>query len=443
MQLTRFHVLVEDFPREGEHVLYNTLSDQQVGLDESALAWIRTLSGSSSEGTSPIEKEEIDWLRAERFLVEDELEDDAGFAKFMRGTRDGDGTLLLTLMVSRTCNMACPYCFEGTGPVGPGIGRRVEAGIHEWVKRYMDRHGLERLFVQYFGGEPLLRKRFILRTAGRFAEDMESSGRDFGCSIITNGLLLDRSFAERMVALGLKNVKVTLDGDQDVHDRWRVRRNGSGTFDKILGNLKEVAGVVPLRVGANVRPGHELEYEDLIDRLDCEGLAPAVAELYFKPVLDAGGAPSSGRSFSDANLGALLQLNKQARRSGMGQPAGFPLGPCGLHMAHYLSVDHDGKIYKCEATMDDPRMAVGSIDAEVIDPLGVPQIAAVDPAAECGDCAYLPACAGGCRAVTWGHEGLLGVNCERAFFETVGTENIKQRYLDEHYGGSMPSKAAA
>lgn len=441
MQLSRFHVLIENFPVAGEHVLYGTLTDQIVGLDDRALAWVRSLDGSAP--ADPMEQAEIDFLVEERFLVEDDAADDANLADFMAGVEHGDGVLRLRLLVTEQCNFACPYCFEAEGgPSGPGLGAAVEEAFYGWVRRRMARHDLHTLELTYFGGEPLLKKPLILRSAERLSRELADDGRTFRCSVITNGALLDRAFVDAMTPLGLDWVKVTLDGVKAHHDHTRIFRDGRGSWDRILANLREVAGRVRLVVGANVPNGMEAEFEGLVDALRAEGLGDAIADLRFKPLLDVHGKPGCGTRLSDADTDGLVRLKMRAYDAGMSPQPDFGLGPCGLHMAHYLAIDAGGYLYKCEVTVGDPKMAVGRITDDTWQP-HVEALDALDPVAECGACEYLPVCAGGCRAVTHALEGHLGANCEHHYFDTVGRETLKRRYLDEFYEGRLPSQEVA
>ena len=68
-----------------------------------------------------------------------------------------------------------------------------------------------------------------------------------GISIITNGLLLTPEVVDRLLPFGLSGVKITLDGDRDTHNRMRPLRGGQGTFDRIIENIRRVAGRVPDR----------------------------------------------------------------------------------------------------------------------------------------------------------------------------------------------------
>ncbi len=441
MQLTRFHVLIRDFPLPGEHVLYNTLTDNLVGLDDRALGWVGSLSGGPP--ASALEQEEVDYLSAEGFLVEDEVADDAALRDFMLGMKQGDGVLRLRVLVTENCNFGCPYCYEAEGgPSGPGMGKTVEQALHGWVRRRMARYDLHTLELTYFGGEPLLKKPLILRTAERFQRELAEDGRAFSCRIITNGALLDRPFVDAMAPLGLESVKVTLDGPKHHHDQSRVRKDGTGSWDQILANLKAVAGRVRIHIGSNVPAGLEHAYGELADVLRREGLADAISELKFKPVLDGRGDGDCATRISDADPDGLVHLQMKAVSSGLSPEPEFGLGPCGLHMDQYLLVDAGGYLYKCDVLVGDPKMAVGRITDDRWLPR-VELLESLDPVKDCGQCEYLPVCAGGCRATTYRRNGTLGVSCEHDYFDTVGRETLKRRYLDEFYEGRMPSEEVA
>ena len=55
-------------------------------------------------------------------------------------------------------------------------------------------------------------------------------------------LLLTEEVVDRLLPFGLKGVKITLDGDRETHNRMRPLRGGQGTFDRIIENMRRVAG---------------------------------------------------------------------------------------------------------------------------------------------------------------------------------------------------------
>ncbi len=120
--------------------------------------------------------------------------------------------------------------------------------------------------MHYFGGEPLRRKDYVLRTADAFSSAMRSRGGEFSWEITTNGVHLDLPFVTVLRTYGDGFIKVTLDGDRETHDQSGIYRDGRGTFDGIFSNLLAVAGKVRLRVGGNFQPGQEASYERLVQR---------------------------------------------------------------------------------------------------------------------------------------------------------------------------------
>lgn len=162
----------------------------------------------------------------------------------------------------------------------------TEEATLEFVLRKVDEAATSRLFVHYFGGEPLTRPSFILRTAEILSASMAARGGTFEWSITTNGVNLTRLFVEEIKRFGDGFIKVTLDGDKETHDQARVYRSGKGSFDIIFNNLIEVAGHVRLRLGGNFMPDQEESYMRLIQRLEDAGIASKFEALKFKPVQD-------------------------------------------------------------------------------------------------------------------------------------------------------------
>src|SRR4029453_3736322 len=94
----------------------------------------------------------------------------------------------------------------------------------------------------FWGGEPLLNLPVVYYLAEHVHAEASRRGVTLALNIITNGLLLTPEVVDRLVPYGLNGVKVTLDGDKAAHDRMRPMRGGQGTFDKIVANLKAIAG---------------------------------------------------------------------------------------------------------------------------------------------------------------------------------------------------------
>ena len=105
--------------------------------------------------------------------------------------------------------------------------------------------------MTFFGGEPLLNLPVMYELADRMWHATQARDLPMYVNIITNGLLLTPDVVDRMLPYGLNGIKITLDGDKDTHNRMRPLRGGQGTFDRIVENIRKVAGRCPIAIGGN------------------------------------------------------------------------------------------------------------------------------------------------------------------------------------------------
>jgi radical SAM protein with 4Fe4S-binding SPASM domain len=141
--------------------------------------------------------------------------------------------------ITEACTLRCRHCEASAGARDPGELTTEEAlGVAAQLAAAGCRQ------VNVTGGEPLVRKDWpgICR---RFA--------DLGVqvTIVTNGTLVDEAMAGRMVAAGVSNVAVSVDGDRDAHDALRTppSKNAGSAYDKAVRAL-ELCRAAGLRTAA-------------------------------------------------------------------------------------------------------------------------------------------------------------------------------------------------
>jgi uncharacterized protein len=437
MQLSRFVVAYHDV-RPGEHVLYSVLNDRYVGLDAATLAAIE----SWTRGAKPPNRDEREAQQVlvdDGFLVRSRAEDDAKLRAFLDRACDGiAGTMHVTLMPTLACNLACTYCFQKEHPAFTKMQEQTEHATLEWILRIIDERALSTLHIHYFGGEPLTRKEFMLRTAEALSASMAARGGKFTWSCTTNGIALTRDFVERMLAFGQGSFKVTLDGDRDTHDQMRIYRNGRGTFDEILENVVACAPLVRIHLGGNFLPEQKESFERLLDRIEAAGLRGKLAGVHFKPIVDTLKSKASCAGCGDKNEAeVLVQLNKSIERRGLGikQLGGDEtlealLGPCELHWKNNYTIDPEGRVYKCPAVAGLPGLDVANVAAP--GPEKVAPLVALRPWEQCGECAYLPVCVGGCLGGKYLKTRRTDeVACKKEQFELSFRASVVRRYLAE------------
>src|SRR2546423_6666494 len=129
------------------------------------------------------------------------------------------------------------------------------ARIGSWIEGELDRLDPERFILTFFGGEPLLNLPVMYDLAERTWRATQARGISMVINVITNGLLLTPDVVDRLTPFGLNGIKITLDGDRDTHNRMRPLRGGQGTFDRIVENMRRVAGPWGISVGGEMHGG--------------------------------------------------------------------------------------------------------------------------------------------------------------------------------------------
>jgi uncharacterized protein len=453
MQLSRF-VLAYRNVRPGEHVLYSVLEDRYIGVDDATLSAVaRWKSGKRPRDGGERETQHV--LLEEGFVVRGRSGDDARLRAHLLTASEGiPGTMLVTLMPTLACDLACTYCFQKEHPAFTKMSPSTEDATLAWILRQVDERGLRHLKVHYFGGEPLTRKDYCVRTANVLSVSMAARGGTFEWSVTTNGLGLDLPFAEAMLRCGDGSFKVTLDGDKETHDKMRVYRDGRGSFDRIFENLMAVAPHARIHVGGNFFPDQAASFEKLLDRIETSGLGAFLGGVNFKPIVDTqalGKGSCTGCSSSEESS-TLVQLNKSIeRRKLTGAQLGKDardgtvdqlVGPCELHWKNSYTIDPDGNVYKCPAVAGLPGLEVAKVAQG--GPEKIAPLLAQRPWEQCGDCPFMPVCMGGCLGGKYLKTRQTGeVSCKKELFEQSFRETVPGRYLAEFPEAEQSNGAAA
>ena len=325
----------------------------------------------------------------------------------------------------------------------------IEESTLEWILRTIDQRALRILHVHYFGGEPLTRKDFMLRTAEVLAASMQARGGLFKWSCTTNGIGLTPDFVREMCRFGAGSFKVTLDGDRETHDQMRVYRNGRGTFDEIFENVAASADLVRIFVGGNFLPEQKESFERLLDRIERAGLRGKLEGVHFKPIIDTQRKkPACTGCGEKAESQVLVQLNKSIETRGLGiksiagETLEGMLGPCELHWKNNYTIDPEGRVYKCPAVAGLPGLEVTHVSGAA--PEKIAPLVALRPWQKCGDCPYLPVCVGGCLGGKYLKTGRTDeVACKKDQFELSFRETVVRRYLAEFPAADQSPATAA
>ncbi|MBW2261248.1 MAG: radical SAM protein, partial [Deltaproteobacteria bacterium] len=155
----------------------------------------------------------------------------------------------LAVTPTTACQFRCSYCQVV-------LGRRHAApGVLDRAVDLLLTSSRRRLELQFFGGEPLLRRAEVMRTMDRGRDLAAASNKRLHFTITTNGLLLDGDLI-RFLEGHDAGVLFSLDGPRDVMERCRPpRRKGSLPFPAIERNLEAlIRSSVPYFVNIVITP---------------------------------------------------------------------------------------------------------------------------------------------------------------------------------------------
>ncbi|MEW6266177.1 MAG: 12,18-didecarboxysiroheme deacetylase [Thermodesulfobacteriota bacterium] len=161
--------------------------------------------------------------------------------------------------MTRACNLRCVHCYAQAKPAGDPDELTTEEGLG--LMDDLADYGSP--VILFSGGEPLLRPDLTLLIKRAVAKGMRAV-------ISTNGTLIDADKAAELKDLGLSYVGISLDGLDQVNDRFR---GVSGAFDQALRGIRacQAAGLkVGLRFTINRRNAGEVPA--VFDLLEREGI---------------------------------------------------------------------------------------------------------------------------------------------------------------------------
>ena len=155
---------------------------------------------------------------------------------------------MLTLELTHDCNLDCEYCCFGKHY--PRHRKRGAETISKDIAELAIRHHLDMpesgRTITFYGGEPLLEFQ-LLRHCVLYAEkycECKHYGKP-SFSFTTNGTLLSSEILHFLVAHDF-NIHISLDGDKESHDRYRVFREGrQGSFETIMKNIHKFVHLYP------------------------------------------------------------------------------------------------------------------------------------------------------------------------------------------------------
>lgn len=413
MELSRYNILSKVHGGDG-YLLVNLLSGQADLLD-------------ADEGAR-LERGEIrdDPELVEKGYVVDPAEEQKRYRRayldFVKGRETDE--IQIFYVPTYACNFGCSYCFQDEYAPPPVTGQ--EEALTAFFSYVDDTFAERKKYVTLFGGEPLLPSPSSRRVVERMVDETARRGLDL--AIVTNAYNLVE-YVPTLSRGRIREVQITLDGSEKVHDARRYLKGGGATFRQVA------AGV-----DACLAAGLPVNLRSVLDKQNVE----AYGELAHYAI-DQGWTESPlfktqiGRNYElhhcqteRDRLYSRLSIFEDLFRLVKADPEILRFHKPAFAVSRYLfehgelpeplfdscpacktewAFDYTGRIYPCTANVGKEGEAVGTffperrLDAALVEPWEERDVVS-NP--QCRTCSVQLACGGGCGAVSKNRDGGVG-----------------------------------
>lgn len=136
------------------------------------------------------------------------------------------------------CNLDCKYCFYlSKEELYKGSSfRMTDEMLETYIRQLIESHAVPEVTVAWQGGEPTLMGLDFFKRSIVYEKKYAKPGMKINNTIQTNGTLIDDEWAvffkENNFLVGL-----SIDGPREMHDFYRIDKQGEPTFDKVMHGL--------------------------------------------------------------------------------------------------------------------------------------------------------------------------------------------------------------
>jgi uncharacterized protein len=276
---------------------------------------------------------------------------------------------VFTKPIGSICNLDCHYCYylkkEHLYPEGESF-RMPDETLEEYIVQHIEASPETAIRFSWHGGEPTVLGLDFFRKIVALQRKHQPPDRRILNGIQTNGTLLDEEWCSFLAAEGFA-VGLSLDGPREMHDRYRVTKEGKPTHEQtmrgheLLQRHRVYTDILCVVNAYNVR--HPLRVYRFLKQINAQHISflPMV-----EPRPDSGGvtpitvpAEAWGRFLSnifdewrERDIGRVkVQIFEEATRTAFNQEHSLCIfrPTCG----DIPVVEHNGDFYSCDHFVDE------------------------------------------------------------------------------------------
>jgi radical SAM additional 4Fe4S-binding domain len=387
---SKFNFLVEY--SEDVFLLYNSYSNNLLELDKIGYEKVMKIKeGDCVDFDEELVKELVD--NCVLVYDEDVLVNKIKLARL--STRFTATRMNLTIAPTVACNFACPYCYEEDATKNKSMQEDVEDRVISLIRSYK---GLERLNVDWYGGEPLL----VFDNIVRLTKKIQSlSIPEYKATIITNGYLLDEEKMSMFKDLSIYRVQVTMDGMEEMHNKRRPHKTNMDSFERISKNLSKLHQICPdieLHVRVNIDKDNADDFFKLNNYLH-EMISSTNFFAYPAYVTDFNPCKVSFCMMNRVEQTEFVLQNSNKYPFAKFYYPITKLGECTARFMNSYVMGPEGELYKCWCDVGDASKVIGNLKNGITNSdLYTTYMCDSDPLNDekCLSCSCFPICNGGC-----------------------------------------------
>lgn len=348
------------FKHKDKYFVYNTLTTSLIVLDE------KTFMSLKNAEIDTISTDIKSQLQKQGFIVDENLNETSVYECYYNeiqysGFKD---ELRIVFVPTYSCNLRCIYCFEECSNYNK-IRQEDINQIIEFVKNQLRSNcHYKKMSLVLFGGEPLLCTDECIMLCDALLSISHELGVELNTKISTNAVLVTSQVVQNLFAPSNMRIQITMDGCKQYHDKRRIYRNGTGTYDKILQSIKLINEFglkdnIDLRINVDKNNIDSLEevFADVYDK---------VGYIYVGLLRAAGNNKerlSDCISDNDYILKYRPQLEPLFRKYGKQLHYGAfgKKHACALNSGNSFIFDCNLDVYKCDNLIGQPKYSVGKI----------------------------------------------------------------------------------
>jgi uncharacterized protein len=280
LKVSKYNIYIENINQESDCIIFNSRSGLQLKVSNELLHELKN----NCLDDFPIELVEK-FVKMKALVEYDEDELNTILSENVEQISN-QNELYEVVMPSRSCQLGCYYC--GQSHNKNELSDTLIDEIADRINSKLSTGNFTSLKIGWFGGEPLMALNRLRNLSKKLQNLCNEKNIEYSASMTTNGVSLKPAiFKELVEEHKVNSIEITLDGDEEAHDKHRYIKSGEGSFKYILNNLKAIFLLenysdmnCKLTLRCNIDNNNVDSFIRLIDLLSQEGFQDKISYLY-------------------------------------------------------------------------------------------------------------------------------------------------------------------